>query len=333
MKKTLKSSFLHVQSFEERKEKNFGMNKKGIFFTLVVIAAISLFLMSYTFYRNYSDRSSTHDRISSLNTFIFSIEQNLERQIFISGFRALFIMQTESVEDGTYIQNATYSINELFFNGTYNGLNQSLIMNGAKFSDIQEEVQIKANKVNAEIYLSNPSIYLTQSDPWNVDIVFTVNVNARDQGNLVSWNKTQTYISKVPIENFEDPIYPLSTGGVITNKIKKTPFSSFSNGSDVTNLNNHTSNKYYKSSTQAPSYLNRLQGSGVASEFGIESFVYIPQLSNQGISIQSKSIVDYIYFSSNNPVSCRITGTPSWFRIDQVHITDYNLTGLETNCV
>ncbi len=303
------------------------MNRKGIFFTLIVIAAISLFLISYTFYRNYSDRTTTHDRISSLNTFIFSIEENLERQIFISGFRSLFIMQIESVENGLYIQNVNNSLNELFFNGTYNSLQQP-IMVGATFEDIQQDIQQKANKVNAYITLSNPSIYLTQSDPWYVDVILTVSINAQDQGNLVTWNKTQTYTSKIPIKDFEDPLYLLNTGGVITNKIEKTPFSSFS----VSNLINHTSSRYYKSSTQAPSYLNRLQGSNAASEFGIESLVYIPQLSNQGIIIQDKSIVDYIYFSSSFPVSCRITGTPNWFKIDQSHLADYNLTGLETNC-
>ena len=307
------------------------MNRKGIFFTLIVIAAISLFLISYTFYRNYSDRSTTHDRISSLNTFIFSIEENLERQIFISGFRSLFIMQIESVENGLYIQNVNNSLNELFFNGTYNSLEQP-IMVGATFEDIQQDIQQKANKVNAYITLSNPSIYLTQSDPWHVDVILTVSINAQDQGNLVTWNKTQTYASKISIKDFEDPIYLLNTGGVITNKIEKTPFSSFSNGASVSNLINHTSNRYYKSNTQAPSYLNRLQGSNAASEFGIESLVYIPQLSNQGIIIQDKSIVDYIYFSSSFPISCRITGTPNWFKIDQSHLADYNLTGLETNC-
>ncbi|MEK6894092.1 MAG: hypothetical protein AABX10_01380 [Nanoarchaeota archaeon] len=307
------------------------MNRKGIFFTLIVIAAVSLFLISYTFYRNYSDRTATHDRISSLNTFIFSIEENLERQIFISGFRSLFIMQTESVENGVYIQNVNNSLNELFFNGTYNSLQQP-IMIGATFDDIQEDIQQKANKVNAYITLSNPSIYITQSDPWYVDVILAVNVNAQDQGNLVTWNKTQIYTSKIPIKNFEDPVYLLNTGGVITNKIERTPFTSFSNGSSVSNLNNHTSSRYYKSSIQAPSYLNRLQGSNAASEFGIESLVYIPQLSNQGITIQDKSIVDYIYFSSSFPISCRITGTPNWFKIDLPHIADYNLTGLETNC-
>ena len=307
------------------------MNRKGIFFTLIVISAISLFLISYTFYKNYSDRSSTHDRISTLNTFIFSIEENLERQIFISGFRSLFIMQSESVEQGVYIQNATYSFNELFFNGSYNNAEQP-IMIGATFSDIQDAIQQKAGKVNAQISLTNPQIHLTQTDPWHVDVVLDINLEARDQGNLVSWNKTQKYISKIPIKDFEDPLYLLSTGGIITNKIKQTPFTLFSNGSSISNLNNHTLNRYYKANSQAPSYLNRLEGSNSASEFGIESLVYIPQLSNQGITIQDKSVVDYIYFSNNNPVSCRITGMPSWFKMDQTHIIEYNLTGFENSC-
>jgi len=307
------------------------MDRKGIFFTLIAIAAISLFLVSYTFYKGYSDRTTTHDRIESLNAFIFSVEKNLERQIFISGFRSLFIMQTESVEHGGYILNATSTLNELFFNGTYGGVDQTIML-GAKFQDIQDAIQLNANKVNAYITLSNPSIHFTQSDPWHVDAVLTVDFNARDQGNLVSWNKTETYISKIPIEHFEDPLYLLNTGGLVSNNIVKTPFTSFTNGTSVTNLNNHTASGYYKANNQAPSYLNRLQGSSSASEFGIESLIYIPKISNQGIIIQDKTIVDYIYFSSNTPSFCRITGTSSWFKIDQTHLPDYNLTGLEYSC-
>ena len=314
------------------KSNKMGMNKKGIFFTLVVIASISLFLISYTFYKNYSERNTIHSRINTLNTFIFSVEENLERQIFISGFRSLFVMQTESVEHGAYISNATIYLNELFYNGTYNGIsfcdyeNNKIIMCGATFTDIQEAIQTKSNKVNAYIYLNNPSIYLTQSDPWHVDIVFTTDINAQDQGNLVYWNKTKTYISKVPIKDFEDPLYLINTGGKVSNKIVKTPFTTFASGTDVTNLNNHTASKYYKASNKAPSYLNRLQGSSSADENGIESLVYIPQLSNQGITPKDKSVVDYIYFSTNDPASCRITGTPSWFKIDQEHLSDYQVS-------
>lgn len=309
------------------------MNKKGIFFTLIAISIISLFFISYTFYENFNDRSSTRDRVSTLNSFIFSIEEDIERKIFISGFRALFVMQSESVEQGSYIPNANYSLNELFFNGTFNGesFNCGAInftMCDATFLDIQNSIQRKANKVNADIFLTNPSIYLTQSDPWYVDIVLKVNLDARDQGNLVAWNKTETYTAKVPINDFEDPLYLISTSGVITNKIEKTQFTNFT----ISSLSSHVSGKYYKASSAAPSYLNRLQGSYIADPNGIESFAYIPQLSNQGITIQDKSTIDYIYFSSNNPTSCRITGMPSWFKIDQAHLADYNLTGLEHSC-
>ncbi len=307
------------------------MNRRGVFFTLVVIAAISLFLISYTFYKNYSSRDTIHDRVNTLNNFLFSVEENLERQIFISGFRSIFIMQKESIENGFYISNVSHSLNELFFNGTFNSVDQPIML-GATFSDLQVDILQKANKINADIFLSNPSIFIRQSDPWNIEVVFNVELNAQDQGNLVRWNKTQTYYSKIPIKDFEDPLYLLNTGGAISNKIIQTPFTNFTSGSSTANLNNHTSSKYYKSNPQAPSYLNRLQGSNLADENGIESFVYSPQLSNQGITPKDKSLVDYIYFSSDNPISCRITGMPSWFKVDQQHLDDYGLNGLEHSC-
>ncbi len=308
------------------------LNKKGMFFTLIAIAILTLFLITYTFYTKFPNRSATRERITNLNTFIFSTEKDLERQMYIAGFRAMFVMQTEALEQGNYISSPENTFNEIIFNGTFNGVSQPVML-GATFADIQNSIQQKAGKVNANIQLINPTISISQTDPWNVEITLTTNLHAQDQGGLVSWNKTQNIISKISIENFEDPLYLLNTGSLVTNKIIKTPFTSFVSGTNVSNLNNHTSNSYYISSITAPNYLKRLQGLTIADTNGIESLVNIPELSNQGIITQDKSVVDYIYFSENSPISCKITGMPSWFKIDQAHLTQYQANGLEYNCV
>ena len=76
----------------------------------------------------------------------------------------------------------------------------------------------------------------------------------------------------------------------------------------------------------ARSEIAALEGDLSANENGIESLVYLPELSTQGISIKSKSVVDYIYFSTNNPPSQTVIGMPSWFRLDDEHLSVYGIS-------
>ena len=98
---------------------------------------------------------------------------------------------------------------------------------------------------------------------------------------------------------------------------------------DVSNLKKHVENSYYINSSLAPGFLNRLQGKLSSNANGIESLVNLQKLSNQGITIKSKSVVDYIYFSENNPVSYPIIGMQNWFRIDEAHLDIYDVRDLK----
>ena len=50
------------------------MNKKGMFFTLMVIALVSLFLISYGFYSSFDDRDSINKRVKTINSYVSSLE-------------------------------------------------------------------------------------------------------------------------------------------------------------------------------------------------------------------------------------------------------------------
>ncbi len=306
-------------------------NKRGIFFTTIVIIILILFITTFSFYSENKERKSTQKRIETLNNFIFSIEEDIPRQLYASGFRIIFLLEKNIIETGSYITNLNSAAQELFFNGTlYGGINPDIqaIMEGAKFFDINSSLQSKAAKINAEIEIINPSMSLRQIGPWNVKITLSSTTIIKDKSNLVSWNKTQNISALIPIENFEDPLYLINTNGLVTNKITKTPYTTFVQGNDVSNLYTHSQNSYYTNSTLAPSFLDRLEGKTSASPHGIESLVNLAKLSLQGITIQDKSVVDYIYFSSQNPAACNVqpSGMPAWFKLDNSHLTTYQVS-------
>ena len=83
-----------------------------------------------------------------------------------------------------------------------------------------------------------------------------------------------------------------------------------------------------------------------ASDYGIESLVYLPAISDQGLDnedegfYRDRSVVDHIYFSQNPDTTndhCSIQNMiylpEDWFRLDNDHMDDYELTGLSSsNC-
>ena len=297
------------------------INRKGMFFTVLVIALLSLFLVSYTIYSAVQDRSAISKRIQTMNNFLFSLEKDLERQGKIAGFRIVFLAEDYITRTGNYVSDVDGFFQESFFNGSVYG-QENEIMLGARYEDILDSINDKANKINVNISISEPELSVLQEDPWHVALLFSFDLTMQDNTKLASWSKRENIKSLINIENFEDPIYIINTNGKVTNKINRTVYDSFSRD-DVSNLSAHVTNSYYITSSLAPSFLDRLEGRKTASENGIESLVYLPKLSQQGISVQQKSVVDYIYFSTENPSSQQVAGMPDWFRLDSEHLNIY----------
>ncbi len=300
------------------------INKRGVFFTILVIVILSLFFLTYTFYSNVQERKTINQRIDTLNNFVFSNQQDTARKIKISGFRIIFLLEKDMVESGEYIPNINTAFQEAFFNGTINGRNTpeiTSIMAGATYKDIKKDLSEKAYKINTNISIYNPSISILQEDPWNIKVSLNSTITINDLSNLALWNNTYLITAFVPIENFEDPLYIINTNGLVTNKINKTIYGDFQNTS---NLLPHTINSYYINSTDAPSFLDRIQGLNAPNPNGVESLVNLQKLSAQGIQVKDKSVVDHIYFSSVNPPASQVSGMPSWFKLDAQHSAIYH---------
>ncbi len=296
------------------------MNSKGIFFTASVLLLISLFLISYTFYSIVQDRKPVQDRIETMNNFLFSIEEDLPRQLYISGFRAIFIFQSEILQTGLYVDDVNSSFQEIFYQGTYNGQEKE-IMIGATFSDILKSLQDMGNRVNINVTLDNQEVFISQSDPWEINVTLLADLHATDKSNLASWNREIIIETSIPIENLTDPLYTVNTNGLVTTKILKAPYTEFNNSS----LLDHATNSFYIANPDAPSFLNRLEGDLSPDANGIESLVNLQKLSQQGILARDKSIVDHIYFSDDNPAAQVVDGMPSWFKLDEQHREFYSV--------
>jgi len=130
----------------------------------------------------------------------------------------------------------------------------------------------------------------------------------------------------------------MSTYGRVISIINMTPYENhYVQGYNITNLTRQCEMRYYTNST-GPSYLMRLEGNFSDSPFGIESLVYVEDLIDQDVPLNTgSSVVDYLYLGNRSTGKvCTINNTPSgwttWFRIDQAHLQKYQAVGQNLSC-
>lgn len=314
------------------------MNKKAIFFTyisLFLIILIVLFTTTRNKYR-YSDKGNALSaRVATMNNFIKDVEADLDREMFIGGYRALLGLQIYIREKKGFITDVDEAFTGIFSNATVNDTLIELMRQddqGADLAGWAERVNDEANKINVDFSFIPNQIWLTQTDPWSVNIHLNCTILLSDSKGLASWNTTQLFIRRIPILGFEDPLYTVYTNDKITTLINITPTLDFvdSATNDTTNLQNHINMSYYVNSTNGPSFLMRFEGNLSASPMGIESMVNLDRFQRQSIAVRNKTLVDYIYFSDDTTSDyCDVQNMPEWFRLDQSHSELYEVDDLD----
>ncbi len=299
------------------------LNKRGMFFTLLAIVIISIFIMSFVFISGYEQRRAVNKRVETLNNFVLAVEDDLSRELYASGYRIIFVFEKKILESDVPItDDFNGKVSELFFDGTYDGVPEG-DMGGATLDYIKASLDNIASKVNAEVTFSNSDISMSQDDSWNVKITLTTDLLIEDVSGMASWDVPGEIIEvDIPISNFDDPLYVLSTNGKLLNKMVQNENLILG---DTSSLSNHAVNSLYYANDDAPSFLSRLQGefSNGDAGTGIESFVNLQELSQAGINARSGvSVVDHLYFTDSTPGS-DVGGMPDWFRIDNTHESIY----------
>jgi hypothetical protein len=280
--------------------------------------------VSFEIFSVFHERQAIKTRVSTMDSFLHSIEKNLERQLYIAGFRAIFLAESEITSTGRYISNITEFFEEAFYNGTVNGV-PSNITAGATYEDMIISVNDKGAKINVEISMTNTSIDFRHNDPWNIRFTMVSDFTMQDKQGLAKWEKRQNISVLLPIEGFEDPMFIKEARALVSRKINRTIYEG--NYTPITNLRDHVEKEYYAANPNAPSFLNKLEGDIMNSDVnGIESFVYIPNLP---LDLQNigETCIDYLYFDSNVDTGSSVAGMQSWFRIDNIdnHTIKYQI--------
>jgi len=296
-----------------------ALGKRGVIFTFIAVVFISVLFVLYTFQQPQQRREKAFTleaRVMTMNDIIQDISEDAGRMLDVTTFRAIVAMEDEMANSGVYIDDLNSTFDELFTNGSINGTGQTVMANNT-WPVWRDRMIEQASKIDVTLSLGAGAVNITHTTPWDVTSQFDLNVVVSDSVTNTSWDDVKQITSTMSILLFEDPIYRLNTNGLVGNTVVMTNITNFVTGNDTTNLMTHTNNSFYRNWTAAPSFLDRFEGNlNVSSPYGIESLVNIQELADAGIPIKAKSIVDYIYFSSSDPVSCTTDHTPSWWQID-----------------
>ena len=313
------------------------MNNKGIFFTISAIALIIVMIITYGSYSDYTETekmNALESRIDTVNFFIKDVEKDLDKGAFIAGFRTVLSFNEYITTNGSFLDNVEERFKESFINGTIH--NQPLtLMYNSTFTDWGQRISQQAKRVGILFNFTLNDVKLTQSSPWAIDINLNLSLYIRDSSNISSWKRDRLLTTRINILGFEDPLYVINSKGKITNLIERSNTSQFVVNNNPDHLIYYANNSLYTTRNGSPSFLMRFEGNLGNSSNGIESLVNIEELQNQGLVIEDRSIVDYIYFGTATTTNERINQTPTWFKLDTDHIDFYdveNITCLPAQC-
>lgn len=295
-------------------------NKKGFTYILVTsfLVAVLLLVFFTTSNYKYQDQAAVQQvRIRAMNDFMKNLEDDIHRATYITAFRSLLALETH------VSTNISMDFKEVFFYGTLNGTSRGEIINESTFEIYLSRVRNLSESTGINLNISVDDVWLTQSDPWSVNIHLLMNITAVDVKKTSSWNINREYVTNLPIDTLKDPLYVRFIGNS-SPTIRRLDVPFLVNDTDVTYLKDHVEGVYYINSPFAPSYIMRLEGNNSAdvNGNGIESIVNIQDLKNllpshPTLLIDENRVkIDYLYFDTsitfnNSDKICNVTGIPS----------------------
>lgn len=298
------------------------INKKAFAYLLIASILIAIILIVFLTMQKYKyqDKQNIDTiRIKTLNDFVKGFTADVERATYISAYRSLLALEDNIATKGEFFTNTEEQFRETFFNGTINGTT-SQIVNGTSFKDYLSKVNQIANTMNINITANIQTVYLEQTDPWNIKVIVESNFIIEDKTKLASWNLTKNITTTLPIENLRDPLYSTYTSNRVPNTIIKNPYTEIVNqtNNDTTNLEQLINNSYYIESTNAPTFLMRFENNNSPHQYGIESIVNIEELSDQDIEVYADRVkTDYIYFNdlTESQKICNVQDIPTKYEL------------------
>ncbi|MFH1750782.1 MAG: hypothetical protein ABH863_03830 [Candidatus Micrarchaeota archaeon] len=309
--------------------------RKGIVYsliTLLLVAPLLLFLISY------EESVGTRDELASLkirgmeiSNYANSISQDVPRIFSITSRRALISAVNEIDINGTPLDDSQARIIELMYNATiYN--RSSAFMNASSLLDWADRMEAQGTRFGFDTNITFLNLDVVPFDSFKLEFSMLLLVNATDLDGIVSFVKVYNESYILPLEGFEDVLYPLNTNGFVKRLIRKANFTVY--GSMA--VDEAVLQEIYLSSDEGASFLDRMEGKSFlqgkyaalsTNTIGLESIVNLQKIASIGLPLRdNQTAVDYMYFNSSIFQGCDVlNGSYSWLKLDAAHNATYGV--------
>ncbi|MFH1107321.1 MAG: hypothetical protein V1787_05495 [Candidatus Micrarchaeota archaeon] len=304
--------------------------------TLLLLVPVFMFLAAYLQMEQSKDEATVLKiRGDEIGNYAESIALDVPRILDMTSKRALIAALNYIDVNGTTLDDAKLRVEELMLNRTIYGSNSSF-MTSSSLSDWAERMEAIGLLYALQTNVSVLWLDVLPHDSFALNISLRIGVNITDAIGSVRIRRVYEEYELLPLEGFEDPLYPLNTNGFI----KRTIAEADGTVSGPAAVDNATLNKWYMPSEDGPSFLDRMEGRVFLSQryadmspytIGLEGFVSLPEISAAGITVDTnKTVVDHLYFNSTHydawPVEDSALG---WMKLDDAHAALYGVNLLK----
>jgi len=199
---------------------------KGFFFTLLVFIFFFLVLVSITAWTRIQETNEEQIvvsiRIQKMNEFSTMLSEDAKRMSQLAAFNAIKAATTYVAfnNDTKYLNNSNClersCIYELMYNGTIGGLENYTKRDGKQVNlstpdqmgnsilrKWDDQIKLLANRANFNVSIARDNIGVYQSDPWNVNIGYTLRFNVTDKAlDTVFRREVVPILVTIPITNY-----------------------------------------------------------------------------------------------------------------------------------
>ena len=325
----------------------FTKKLNAIFFTFISLTIMAILILIFTPQADITlqkDTKAANSRIVYLDNYIRTLKNGYMVSVLeATSQKTLLSLTLYTASTKKPLNDLDASFAEVMLNGTINGVQidsitgKKIMENNTVTNWTSRIASISRDTFNINVSITLKSVSLNQSNPWNVDLKLVMNYNIKS--NVADWNNDNVTVgTTLSIEGFDDPLYLVNTGGIYSNKIKKSSLE-FDKW-NITFVREHIRNGTYVhwQDSAAPSFLMRFSNITTNSSCcGIESLIN-PNLVSP--SDQTGSYVDYLFFNQTyinqcsrlynitNPLTGKIGLWDEFrfFKLDVDSITNYNIT-------
>jgi len=150
-----------------------------------------------------------------------SIEKDYVNAVSISGRRAALSLANMVTNSGNATNNSVEKMMELMTNGSVDGVPNSIMENNT-LGDWRD--RILSIHTGFNVGLNYSDIIVENYNGFNLVAKVNFTINVSDDLNISQINRRVVKEILISVENLEDPLYPLYTGGFVSKTIRRYPY-------------------------------------------------------------------------------------------------------------